>query len=79
MSIFVMFIFFTSQIFKTIEATEQSLMEFINTKNSDVSDLFKDLNLSQNVSKDMRKEIEDYYVEVKRLKNIEFLIELSFD
>lgn len=74
-----MFIFFTSQIFKTIEATEQSLMEFINTKNSDVSDLFKDLNLSQNVSKDMRKEIEDYYVEVKRLKNIEFLIELSFD
>ncbi|CAF5215517.1 unnamed protein product, partial [Rotaria magnacalcarata] len=50
-------------IFKTIEATEQSLMEFINTKNSDVSDLFKDLNLPQNVSKDKRKEIEDYYVE----------------
>ncbi len=40
-------------------------MEFINTKNSDVSDLFKDLNLPQNVSKDTRKEIEDYYVEVK--------------
>lgn len=39
-------------------------MEFINTKNSDVSDLFKDLNLPQNVSKDTRKEIEDYYVEV---------------
>ena len=57
--------FFTLQIFKTIEATEQSLMEFINTKNSDVSDLFKDLNLSQNISKDTRKEIEDYYVEVR--------------
>lgn len=40
-------------------------MEFINTKTSDVSDLFKDLNLSQNISKDTRKEIEDYYVEVK--------------
>jgi hypothetical protein len=39
-------------------------MEFINTKNSDVSDLFKDLNLPQNISKDTRKEIEDYYVEV---------------
>ncbi len=39
-------------------------MEFINTKNSDVSDLFKDLNLPQNVSKDTRIEIEDYYVEV---------------
>ncbi|CAF0862814.1 unnamed protein product [Rotaria sordida] len=51
------------EIFKTIEATEQSLMEFINTKNSDVSDLFKDLNLPQNISKDKRKEIEDYYVE----------------
>ncbi|CAF0756913.1 unnamed protein product [Adineta steineri] len=51
------------EIFKTIEATEQSLMEYINTNNSDVSDLFKDLNLPQNVSKDTRKEIEDYYVE----------------
>jgi hypothetical protein len=39
-------------------------MEFINTKNSDVSDLFKDLNLPQNTSKNTRKEIEDYYVEV---------------
>ena len=39
-------------------------MEFINTKNSDVSDLFKDLNLPQNTSKSRRKEIEDYYVEV---------------
>ncbi|CAF1647633.1 unnamed protein product [Adineta ricciae] len=38
-------------------------MEYINTKNSDVSDLFKDLNLPQNTSKDTRKEIEDYYVE----------------
>ncbi|CAF4716542.1 unnamed protein product, partial [Rotaria socialis] len=38
-------------------------MEFINTKNSDVSDLFKDLNLPQNTSKGTRKEIEDYYVE----------------
>ncbi|CAF1432429.1 unnamed protein product [Adineta ricciae] len=51
------------EIFKTIEATEQSLMEYINTKNSDVSDLFKDLNLPQNTSKSTRKEIEDYYVE----------------
>ncbi|CAF1558440.1 unnamed protein product, partial [Rotaria sordida] len=50
-------------IFKTIEATEQSLMEYINTKNSDVSDLFKDLNLPQNTSKNTRIEIEDYYVE----------------
>ncbi|CAF4923428.1 unnamed protein product, partial [Rotaria socialis] len=50
-------------IYKTIEATEKSLMEFINTKNSDVSDLFKDLNLPQNTSKGTRKEIEDYYVE----------------
>lgn len=39
-------------------------MEFINTKNSDVSDLFKDLNLPQNTSKQTRMEIEDYYVEV---------------
>ncbi|CAF3685098.1 unnamed protein product [Rotaria socialis] len=51
------------EIYKTIEATEKSLMEFINTKNSDVSDLFKDLNLPQNTSKGTRKEIEDYYVE----------------
>ncbi|CAF4444920.1 unnamed protein product, partial [Rotaria sp. Silwood2] len=51
------------EIFKTIEATEQSLMENITTKNSDVSDLFKDLNLPQNNSKNARKEIEDYYVE----------------
>ena len=42
-------------------------MEFINTKNSDVSDLFKDLNLPQNPSKDKRLEIEDYYVEVSSL------------
>jgi len=54
------------KIFKTIEATEQSLMEHINTKNSDVSDLFKDLNLPQNTSKHTRIEIEDYYVEVNR-------------
>ncbi|CAF3003242.1 unnamed protein product [Rotaria sp. Silwood2] len=53
------------EIFKTIEATEQSLMENITTKNSDVSDLFKDLNLPQNNSKNARKEIEDYYVEFK--------------
>ena len=39
-------------------------MEFINTKNSDVSDLFKDLNLPQNTSKSQRIDIEDYYVEV---------------
>jgi len=48
-------------------------MEFINTKNSDVSDLFKDFNLPQNTSKNTRKEIEDYYVEVK-IKNIYSLI-----
>ncbi len=48
-------------------------MEFINTKNSDVSDLFKDLNLPQNVSKDTRKEIEDYYVEVKFKNNWSFI------
>jgi hypothetical protein len=47
-------------------------MEFINTKNSDVSDLFKDFNLPQNTSKNTRKEIEDYYVEVK-IKNIYFM------
>jgi len=47
-------------------------MEFINTKNSDVSDLFKDFNLPQNTSKNTRKEIEDYYVEV-RIKNIYFV------
>jgi len=41
-------------------------MEHINTKNSDVSDLFKDLNLPQNTSKHTRIEIEDYYVEVNR-------------
>jgi hypothetical protein len=39
-------------------------MEFINTKNSDVSDLFKDLNLPLSTSKSTRLEIEDYYVEV---------------
>lgn len=49
-------------------------MEYINTKTSDVSDLFKDLNLSQNPSKNTRKEIEDYYVEVmmNEKKRIEF-------
>ncbi|CAF1053574.1 unnamed protein product, partial [Didymodactylos carnosus] len=51
------------EIFKTIEATEQSLMNYINVKNSDLSDLFKDLNLPQSAPKDTRKEIEDYYIE----------------
>jgi hypothetical protein len=54
-------------------------MEFINTKNSDVSDLFKDLNLPQNVSKDTRKEIEDYYVEVKfKKKTSDLLLKINF-
>jgi hypothetical protein len=48
-------------------------MEFINTKNSDVSDLFKDFNLPQIPSKSTRKEIEDYYVEVK-IQNMYFNI-----
>lgn len=52
-------------------------MEFINTKNSDVSDLFKDLNLPQNTSKSTRKEIEDYYVEVCD-KTIDFLYILIY-
>jgi hypothetical protein len=54
-------------------------MEFINTKNSDVSDLFKDLNLPQNTSKHTRIEIEDYYVEVKNpLKFILYFFDFSF-
>jgi hypothetical protein len=48
-------------------------MEFINTKNSDVSDLFKDLNLPQNTSKNTRIDIEDYYVEVT-INNIYSLV-----
>ena len=52
-------------------------MEYINTKNSDVSDLFKDLNLPQNTSKNTRIEIEDYYVEVRMKYSLCFQI-LSF-
>ncbi len=47
-------------------------MEYINTKNSDVSDLFKDLNLPQNTSKNTRIEIEDYYVEVRMKYSLVF-------
>lgn len=56
-----------NEIFKTIEATESSLLNFFDVKNNcDMSDLFRDLNLTnQNAgnTKDKRVEIEDYYVE----------------
>lgn len=59
-----------NEIFKTIEATEESLLNFFDVKNNcDMSDLFRDLNLTnQNTanSKDKRVEIEDYYVEKVR-------------
>ena len=54
------------EIFKTIEATEQSLLNYFDIKNTDMSDLFRDLNLpSQNtaLNKEKRIEIENYYVE----------------
>jgi SLIT-ROBO Rho GTPase activating protein len=54
------------EIFKTIEATEQSLLSYFDVKNCDMSDLFRDLNLTnQNtaMNKPKRIEIEDYYVE----------------
>jgi SLIT-ROBO Rho GTPase activating protein len=57
------------EIFKTIEATEQSLLNYFDTKNTDMSDLFRDLNLpNQNsqLNKEKRVEIEDYYVEKVR-------------
>ncbi len=59
-----------NEIFKTIEATEESLLNFFDVKNNcDVSDLFRDLNLTNMNSansKDKRIEIEDYYVEKVR-------------
>ena len=60
-----------NEIFKTIEATEQSLLNFFDVKNNcDMSDLFRDLNLTNQNSaahtKDKRIEIEDYYVEKVR-------------
>jgi len=59
-----------NEIFKTIEATESSLLNFFDVKNCDMSDLFRDLNLTNlNLSintKEKRIEIEDYYVEKVR-------------
>lgn len=59
-----------NEIFKTIEATEESLLNFFDVKNNcDMTDLFRDLNLTnQNSgqSKEKRIEIEDYYVEKVR-------------
>ena len=58
------------EIFKTIEATEHSLLAFFDVKNSDVSDLFRDLNLTSQSSaalnKTKRLEVEDFYVEKVR-------------
>jgi SLIT-ROBO Rho GTPase activating protein len=57
------------EIFKTIEATEQSLLNYFDIKNTDMSDLFRDLNLpNQNstLNKEKRIEIENYYVEKVR-------------
>ena len=55
------------EIFKTIEATEQSLLNFFDLKHCDMSDLFRDLNLTGQhelqKEKEKRIEIEDYYVE----------------
>lgn len=54
------------EIFKTIEATEQSLLNYFDVKNCDMSDLFRDLNIPnqhQGQSKQKRLEIEDYYVQ----------------
>ena len=57
------------EIFKTIEATEKSLLNYFDVKNCDMSDLFRDLNLpNQNtaINKQKRIEVEDYYVEKVR-------------
>lgn len=57
------------EIFKTIEATEQSLLSYFDVKNCDMSDLFRDLNLPNHntaINKQKRVEIEDYYVEKVR-------------
>lgn len=56
------------EIFKTIEATEQSLLNFFDLKNCDMSDLFRDLNIPNihnSGNKEKRLEIEDYYIDVK--------------
>lgn len=58
-----------NEIFKTIEATEESLLNFFDVKNNcDMTDLFRDLNLTNQSSndKDKRIEIEDYYIEKVR-------------
>ncbi len=50
------------EIFKTIEATEQSLLNFFDLKNCDMSDLFRDLNIpniNQSGYKEKRLEIDD--------------------
>lgn len=54
------------EIFKTIEATEHSLLNYFDVKNCDMTDLFRDLNIPVSggaASKSKRVEIEDYYVE----------------
>jgi SLIT-ROBO Rho GTPase activating protein len=54
------------EIFKTIEATENSLLNYFDLKNCDMSDLFRDLNLANHhlsaSAKEKRAEIEDFYV-----------------
>lgn len=59
------------EIFKTIEATEHSLLNYFDVKNCDMTDLFRDLNIpvsssSNSGGKSKRVEIEDYYVEKVR-------------
>ena len=66
------------EIFKTIEATEHSLLNYFDVKNCDMTDLFRDLNIPVNgantpagaASKAKRIEIEDYYVEKVRQYSI---------
>lgn len=57
------------EIFKTIEATEHSLLSYFDVKNCDMTDLFRDLNIpvgNAMQAKGKRIEIEDYYVEKVR-------------
>lgn len=57
------------EIFKTIEATEHSLLNYFDVKNCDMTDLFRDLNIPVSggaANKPKRVEIEDYYVEKVR-------------
>lgn len=59
------------EIFKTIEATEHSLLNYFDVKNCDMTDLFRDLNIPVSngatpAAKAKRIEIEDYYVEKVR-------------